>query len=117
VRKEQGNTSLAYQLPVSTPKTRTQPRPRRVVKGLPANEKVLYLVSTIICIMAVIFVMTRYAELTQLDVSIQQTESRINRAKEVNIQLDSEKMKKSSLEHIRQFAEQNGLQIIPSIHP
>lgn len=117
MRKEQGNTSLAYQLPVSTPKTRTQPKPRRVIKGLPASEKVLYLVSTIICIMAAIFVMTRYAELTQLDVSIQQTESRINKAKELNSQLDSEKMKKSSLEHIRQFAEQNGLQIIPSIHP
>jgi cell division protein FtsL len=117
VRKEQGNTSLAYQLPVSTPKTRTQPRPRRVIKGLPASEKVLYLVSTIICIMAAVFVMTRYAELTQLNVTIQQTESKINRAKEVNTQLESEKMKQSSLEQIRKFAEQNGLQIIPSIHP
>ncbi|MCH5584036.1 hypothetical protein MK805_03535 [Shimazuella sp. AN120528] len=117
MRKEQGNTSLAYQLPVSTPKTRTQPRSRRVIKGLPSSEKVLYLVSTVICIMAAIFVLTRYAELTQLDVSIQQTESRINKVKELNTQLDSEKLKGSSLEHIRQFAEQNGLQIIPSIHP
>lgn len=117
MRKEQGNTSLAYKLPVSTPKTRTQPRPRKIIKGLPASEKVLYLASTVICIMAAIFVMTRYAELTQLDVSIQQTESRINKTQQVNTQLDSEKMKKSSLEHIRQFAEQNGLQIIPSIHP
>ncbi|MXQ55359.1 hypothetical protein [Shimazuella alba] len=117
MRKEQGNTSLAYQLPVSTPKTRTQIRSRRVIKGLPSSEKVLYLVSTIICIMAAVFVMTRYAQLTQLDVSIQQTESRINKTKEVNIQLDSEKIRLSSLEQIRKFAEQNGLQIIPSIHP
>jgi cell division protein FtsL len=118
VRKEQGNnTSLAYQLPVSTPTTRTQTRPRRVIKGLPSSEKMLYLVSTIICIMAAIFVMTRYAELTQLDVSIQQTETKINHIKEVNTQLDSEKTKQSSLEQIREFAEQNGLQIIPSIHP
>lgn len=115
--KKQGNTSLAHQLPVSTPKTHTQPRQRKVIKGLPANEKMLYLISTVLCIMAAIFVVTRYAELTQLQVSIQQTQTQIERTKEVNAQLESEKRKRGSLEYIRQFAEQNGLQVIPTIQP
>jgi len=117
VRKEQGNTAIAYQVPVIIPKTHTKQRTRKIIKGLPAGEKMLYLASVIICIMCAVFVMTRYVQLTQLDVSIQQTEMQINKAKEVNLQLESEKMKSSSLEQIRQFAEQNGLQVIPSIQP
>jgi cell division protein FtsL len=117
VHKEPGNTAVAYQIPESTPKTHTQQRKKKIFKGLPAGEKMLYLASVVVCFVFAVFIMTRYAHLTQLDVSIQQTEKQINRAKEVNLQLESEKMKLSSLEQIRQFAEQNDLQFIPTIQP
>ncbi len=117
MRKEHGNAAVSYQVPASTPKTHTQQRPRKIIKGLPAGEKLLYLASVVICIVFAILVMTRYAQLTELDVSIQQTEKQISKAKEVNLQLESEKMKANSLEKIRQFAVQNGLQVIPSFQP
>lgn len=115
--KEQGSAAVSFQVPASTPKTHTQQRPRRIIKGLPAGEKILYLSSVVVCILLAVLVMSRFAEITQLEVSIQQTEKQMDKEKEVNLQLESEKLQAGSLEQIRQFAKENGLQVIPSIKP
>lgn len=101
----------------------TNRSPRRILsKGLPMAEKLLYLVSVILCVFLASIILTRYAKVIELNVMIRETETRIEKTKEVNLQLESEKEKLGSVERIRKFAEENGLQqkstkMIPSIRP
>ena len=85
-------------------------------------EKLLYLVSVILCVFLASIIVTRYAKVIELNAMIRETEAKVEKTKEVNLQLESEKEKLESVERIRKFAEENGLQhkftkVIPSIRP
>lgn len=85
-------------------------------------EKLLYLVSVILCVFLASIILTRYAKVMELNAMIRETETKLEKTREVNLQLESEKEKLKSVERIRQFAEENGLQqkstkMIPSIRP
>ncbi|SFJ04841.1 cell division protein FtsL [Thermoflavimicrobium dichotomicum] len=124
MRENRGNVAVA--LPYRQGSTATKPkqnrRPHFQVIGLTTGEKVLYLLSVVVCVALALAVLSQYAEVTELNASINQTETEIRKAKEVNLQLDTEKKKLENTERIRDFAEKNGLYLdtvksIPSIQP
>jgi cell division protein FtsL len=117
MRQERGNVAVAFQIPQTTPEVRPQKKPAPRPKGLPKGEKILYLFSVVVCVCLAAVVVSKYAEITELNVSIQQLDKQIQQAKEVNLQLETEKKKLGSVERIRKFAEENDLVLIPSITP
>jgi cell division protein FtsL len=123
VRENQGNVALVFPSRKSREWESINRSPRRVLKrGLPMAEKLLYLVSVILCVFLASIILTRYAKVMELNAMIRETETKLEKTREVNLQLESEKEKLKSVERIRQFAEENGLQqkstkMIPSIRP
>lgn len=123
MRENQGNVALVFPSRKSRDWQEIERRPRRVTKtGLPIAEKLLYLVSVILCVFLASIILTRYAKVMELNAMIRETETKIEKTKEVNLQLESEREKLKSVERIRKFAEENGLQqkstkVIPSIRP
>lgn len=123
MREEQGNVALVFPMGKSKEWGQPSKRPRRFLsKGLPLGEKLLYLASVMLCVFLASIILTRYAKVTELNVLIRDTEMKIEKTKEVNLQLESEKEKLGSVERIRKFAEDHGLELkstkmIPSIGP
>ena len=123
MRENQGNVALVFPSRKSRDWKPINRNPRRILKkGLPMAEKLLYLVSVILCVFMASIILTRYAKVIELNAMIRETETKIEKTKEVNLQLESEKERLKSIERIRKFAEENGLQqkstkVIPSIGP
>ena len=123
MRENQGNVALVFPSRKSRDWKPINRNPRRILKkGLPMAEKLLYLVSVILCVFMASIILTRYAKVIELNAMIRETETKIEKTKEVNLQLESEKERLKSIERIRKFAEENGLKqkstkIIPSIGP
>lgn len=123
MRENQGNVALVFPVRKTRDWERPVKRPRRIrSKGLPLSEKILYLVSVILCVFLASIILTRYAKGIELNAMIRETQIKIEKTKEVNLQLESEKEQLGSVERIRKFAEENGLQqkstkMIPSIRP
>lgn len=123
VRKEQGNTALVFPVGKSEKWRQPRKRSRRILnKGLPMSEKLLYLASVILCVVLASIILTRYAKVTELSMAIRETELKIEKSQEVNLQLETEKEKLGSIDRIRQYAEEHGLKWkgsknIPSIRP
>lgn len=118
MREQRGNVAVARKRVEEThlqesPKKRIRP----LIKGLSTGEKVLYLSSILVCAALAIAVVSQYAEVTELSVSIQKTENEIKRVKEVNLQLETEKKRLGSVDRIHRFAIENGLTLIPKITP
>ncbi|WP_044642468.1 cell division protein FtsL [Risungbinella massiliensis] len=118
MREQRGNVAVAMK-PMEQDNSQVSPkrRIRPLLKGLTAREKLLYLSSVVVCVGLAIGVISQYAKVTELSVSIQNTENEIQQIKEVNLQLETEKKRLGSVERIRQFAKENGLTFIPNIAP
>lgn len=112
MRQERGNVAVARPLTPTSTQVKTKKQP--LIKGLTVQEKLLYIGSIIMCVSLTVLVVSRFAETTELNLAIQQTEKEIQQAKEVNLQMETEKNKLQSEVRIRQFAEQQGLQLIDS---
>ncbi|RAL26009.1 hypothetical protein [Thermoflavimicrobium daqui] len=122
MRENRGNVAVALPFGQSTAATKPKQkrRPRLKVIGLTTGEKVLYLLSVLVGVLLALVVISKYAEVTELNASINQTDTEIRKVKEVNLQLDTEKKKLNNTERIRDFAEKNGLYLdtvksLPSI--
>lgn len=123
MRENQGNVALVF--PVEKPKDWGKPTKRSrksLSKGLPMGEKLLYLFSVILCVALAAVILTRYAKVTELNMAIRETEIKIEKSKEVNLQLETEKSKLENVERIRKFAEEQGFERkaakkLPSIRP
>lgn len=110
MRQERGNVAVARPFTPTSTQVKTKKQP--LIKGLTVQEKLLYIGSVIMCVSLTVLVVSRFAETTELNLAIQQTEKEIQQVKEVNLQLETEKNKLQSEVRIRQFAEQQGLQLI-----
>lgn len=123
MRDNQGTVAFAF--PVEKPKHKRKIQTRskkRLHLELPVGEKLLYLFSVIVCVLLATVVVTNYAKVTELNVSIQQVNTEIQKTKEVNIQLDSKKKDLGSVERVRKFADDHGLKMkssktLPSLQP
>ena len=92
------------------------------LKAFPTGERLLYLFSIILCVALAVLVLSRYAKVSELNVAIQNTELEIQKVEKENLQLETEANKLRSVERIRKFAEQKGLELtapkyLPSISP
>lgn len=86
--------------------------------GVPIGEKVLYLLSVIICVSLALVVIAKHARVTELNLSIRTMETRIHDTNKLNLQLEMQKEQLSSIEAIRTFAEKKGLELsLPKILP
>ena len=119
MRENQGNVALA--VPV-----RRKQEPVRATKHLKTyltvGEKLLYLFSVVICVLLALVVLSKYARVAELNVSIHHVAQQVDQTKKVNLQLESEKKKLGSVERVRKFAENQGLQLkgsktLPPIRP
>lgn len=110
MRQERGNVAVARPLTPTT--TTAKPKKQSRFKGLTTSEKLMYLGSVIVCVALAVLVISRFAMTTEINLAIQETEREIQEAKEVNLQLETEKKKLESVERIRQYAEKKGLQLI-----
>lgn len=123
MRENHGNVALVFPVRKSRDWKPLKQRSRRILnKGLPMAEKLLYLASVMLCVFLASIILTRYAKVIELNVMIQEVEAKVEKTREVNLQLESEKQRLESVERIRKFAEEQGLQqtntkIIPSIRP
>jgi cell division protein FtsL len=113
--ENRGNAARA----VSFEETAARQKRRRLsqAKGIPAGEKLLYLFSVVICVALATLVISRYAEVTELNVEIQKVEEEAKRIEEINRQLETEKKMLSSGERIRQFAEMRGMIPAENVKP
>lgn len=119
MRENQGNVALAVpvkrkQAPVKAAKS--------LKTYLTVGEKLLYLFSVVICVLLASIVLSKYAKVAELNVSIHQVTTQIDQTKKVNLQLETEKKKLGSVERVRKFAEDQGLQLkgskmLPAIRP
>ncbi len=123
MRENRGNVAVAIKY--KQPSTQKKPKPKKSqikIVGLTTSEKVLYLFSVVVCAALSIGVLSMYAEVTELNSSINEIETEIRKTKEVNLQLDTEKKQLESTERVRDFAEKNGLYLdsaepLPSDRP
>lgn len=102
-----GNTSVAYQMepqPKQTAQTKRQPQ-----TGFPAGEKLLYLASLILCVALASGVLSRYAEVAEINLKLQQVERRAVAVEEANQAYRERIHALKSGERIRRFAEENGM--------
>ncbi|TCP70434.1 cell division protein FtsL [Baia soyae] len=114
MRQERGNVAVARPLTPTSTSTQVKAKKQPLIKGLTVPEKLLYIGSVIICVALTVLVVSRYAETAELNLAIQKADKEIQQVKEANLQLEAEKNKLQSDARIRQYAEQNGLQIIES---
>lgn len=107
MREFRGNTSVAYQME-SQPKVTTQEK-RLPQTGLPPGEKILYLVSVIICVALASWVLSRSAAVAETNLKLQEVERRAAEVEEAN-KADRERIHGlKSGERIRRYAEENGM--------
>lgn len=120
MREYSWNMAVARQLP--PPKIeqdgfrgkQTQP----LSKTVPVGEKLLYLFSVIICVSLALIVISKYAIITELNLTIRNMEIRAQEVNKINLQLETQKEQLSSVEAIRNFAEKKGLELsLPKILP
>lgn len=120
MREDRFNTAVAR--PLDKPYTKKRKKRLAPLKALPTGEKLLYLFTVIVCVALAVIVLSRFAKVSELNVAIQNTELEIQKV-EKNIQkLEIESNKLKSVERIRKFAEQKGLELtapkyLPSILP
>lgn len=122
MRKIQGNVALVFPVDKSKELEQKGKHPRLLSKGLPMGEKLLYLFSVILCVVLASIILTRYAKVTELNMAIREAEVKIETAKQVNLQLESEKEKLGNVERIRKYAEEQGFELksskqLPVIRP
>ncbi|SHE62286.1 cell division protein FtsL [Seinonella peptonophila] len=120
MRENQGNAALAYSVEKQNQKKLKAGSKKAPRIALPVGEKLLYLFSIVVCVLLASVVLAKYAEVTALNVSIQEISTEVEKTKEVNLQLESEKKRLGSMERVRKFAEEQGLQMkatqsIPSV--
>ncbi|MDN4594962.1 cell division protein FtsL [Polycladomyces subterraneus] len=90
-----------------------QPRTERA-HGLTTGEKLLYLLSVVVCVALASVILSKYAELTALNLSSQQMDRQIRELQETNQQLEIQQKQLSSDERIREYAEQKGMKRVKS---
>lgn len=114
MKKYRGNVAMA----ISTERRQSDGlsnRPRTVqTHGLTTGEKLLYLLSVVVCVALASFILSKYAELTVLNFSIQQMDRQIQELQETNQQLEIQKKQLSSDERIREYAVQKGMKPVKS---
>jgi cell division protein FtsL len=106
MREFRGNTSVAHQL--------EQPRVPQIEKqpqkhGLTSGEKLVYLMSVVVCVVIASLVLSRHAMLTEINMEVQKLEREAAELTESNRQLSTEVDSLGSGERIRQFAEEKGM--------
>jgi cell division protein FtsL len=79
---------------------------------LTVGEKIVYLCSIIICVMLALTVLSRYAKVIELKVSINKMDQEIKIAKKENNSLEAQRKQLESIDHIRKFADAKGLELI-----
>jgi cell division protein FtsL len=122
MRENRWNTATARTIIDSGAKPRARERKAPLLKGLPVGEKLLYLASVVVGVALLSSVLAQYARVTELGVAIRQTEKAIEKTRRTQLQLESERMKLTSPEKIREFAESHGLELtdpkfIPKLRP
>lgn len=120
MRENQGNVALA--VPVKRKQAPVKAAKSLKKAYLTVGEKLLYLFSVVICVLLASIVLSKYAKVAELNVSIHQVTTQIDQTKKVNLQLETEKKKLGSVERVRKFAEDRGLQLkgskmLPAIRP
>ncbi|MGA8943202.1 MAG: cell division protein FtsL [Thermoactinomyces sp.] len=120
MREDRFNAAVAR--PLDKPYTRKKKKRLAPLKALPTGEKLLYLFTVIVCVAMAVIVLSRFAKVTELNVAIQNTEQEIKKAEKEIQQLETESSQLRSVERIRKFAEQKGLELtapkyLPSIRP
>jgi cell division protein FtsL len=121
MRADRFHGSAAKQLHKPYRGERKQKKPTPF-KAFPTGERLLYLFSVILCVALAVLVLSRYAKVSELNVAIQNTELEIEKVEKENLQLETEANKLRSVERIRKFAEQKGLELtapkyLPSTSP
>ncbi|OYD06613.1 cell division protein FtsL [Paludifilum halophilum] len=107
MRENRGNVSVAYQLEQPDRAAKREKQPLR--RGLPAGEKLLYLLSVCLCVAIASLVLSRYAVMTELNMRVSDWEQKTVQLQEANRQLETERKELASAERIRRFAEENGM--------
>lgn len=120
MREHSWNTAVARQLPspIIEQDVFRKKQSQGLPKGVPIGEKVLYLLSVIICVSLALVVIAKHARVTELNLSIRNIETQIHDTNKLNLQLEAQKEQRSSIEAIRNFAEEKGLELsLPKILP
>ncbi|SFS49905.1 cell division protein FtsL [Marininema halotolerans] len=108
MREYRGNASTAFQLESRPNKANQRERqPRK--PGFPTGEKLLYLFSVIICVALALFVLSRYATVTELSMKQAKIEQETTQLKESIQDLESQQKELKSGERIRRYAEEHGM--------
>ncbi|MDA8354409.1 MAG: cell division protein FtsL [Firmicutes bacterium] len=115
MREYRGNTAVAYQ-PEPQQKVTAQ-RERKPAYGLPPGEKLLYLVSVIICAALATAVLSLYAKAAEINMKVQQVEQKTAELQETNQALKQQKKQLKSGDRIRQFAENQGMVLAEKNRP
>lgn len=107
-----GNLALSQQQTAdSYVNPRRQPNQRNVIrrKSLPAGEKLLYLVTAILCFAVMGFIAYRYAVIYQVNTDIVKMEAEIRMLEEQSAALRNEAAKLNDPQRLQQLAEEMGL--------
>jgi cell division protein FtsL len=114
MKKYRGNVAMAVE-EVRRQGTRDSSHPRmEPVHGLTTGEKLLYLLSVVVCVALASVILSKYAELTALNLSAQQLDHRIQELQETNQQLEIQQKQLSSGERTREYAERKGMKQVKS---
>ncbi|MBN2908371.1 cell division protein FtsL [Polycladomyces sp. WAk] len=109
MKKYRGNVAMAV-VENRRQSTRQSKRPRTErAHGLTTGEKLLYLLSVMVCVALASVILSKYAELTALNISAQQMDRQIRELQETNQQLEIQQKQLSSGERAREYAKQKGM--------
>lgn len=96
-----GNVALDQ---TSEAKVRPRKKTVKVKRLVSVQEKLLYIVAMVLLVCLSALVLTRYAEISQVNYEIQQMEQQISQYKEENMQLRSEAQSLKSRQRIQSVA-------------
>lgn len=120
MRRDFWNTAVARQLQPSQIERGVfeERQAKPLLKGFPVGEKLLYLFSVLICVALALIVTSKHAKVAELNLGIQNMDTRVQEMNKMNVQLQTQKEQLSSIENIRTFAEHKGLELsLPKILP
>lgn len=106
MRENQGSAAVALDYQVAAEEKKKK---NLIRQGISASEKLLYLLSVVVCVALASLVLSLYARVTETNVQIQKQKREVERLQEVNRQLETEQRELSRGERIRKFAEERGM--------